>query len=118
MQRIMCKSKIKSALVSEKNMRYDGSIGIDKVLVEAADLVPGEQVHVLNMMNGERLITYVVEEAPNSGKIALYGPAARLGEPGDEVVILSYCNVDTAECRGFKMRVITLGENNKYKSSK
>lgn len=118
MQRIMCKSKIKNAVVSEKNMRYDGSIGIDKVLVEAADLVPGEQVHVLNMMNGERLITYVVEEAPNSGKIALYGPAARLGEPGDEVVIISYCNLDDAKCRGHKMRVIALEKKNKYASGK
>lgn len=116
MQRIMCKSKIKNAVISDKNMHYDGSIGIDKALVDAADLFPGEQVHVLNMMNGERLITYVVEEAANSGKISLYGPAARLGEPGDEVVILAYCGLDTEKCRGFKMRVVSLGKNNKYAS--
>ncbi len=116
MFRILCKSKIRHAVVTEKNLHYDGSIGIDKNIIEAADIVPGEQVHVLNASNGERFLTYVIEEKPGSAKVILYGPAARLGEAGDELVILSYCNVETKESHNFSMKVVTLGKNNLYKN--
>ena len=116
MLRILCKSKITNARVTAKKLEYSGSIGIDKILLEAADIMPGEQVHVLNANNGARFTTYVIEEKPNSGKIVLYGPAARRGEPGDALIILSYCLMETKESHNFKIRVITLGNDNQYKS--
>ena len=118
MFRILCKSKISNAAVTGKVLRYSGSIGIDKELIEAADILPGEQVHVLNLNNGKRLTTYVVEEKSGSGKIVLFGPAARRGEIGDELVILSYCLADTKECRASSPRVIALDKNNRIKRNK
>ena len=115
MVRIVCKSKITNACVTNKEMKYSGSLGIDKDIMEASNLLPGEQVHVLNVNNGERLTTYAIEEQAGSGKVVIYGPAARKGEPGDELVILSYCSMETEECRNFNMRVIALGENNTVK---
>ena len=73
-------------------------------------------MHVLNRHNGERFTTYAIEEKENSGKIVLYGPAARLGESGDGLVILSYCSMETKERHNFNMRVVTLGKNNQCKS--
>ncbi|MGB2630152.1 MAG: aspartate 1-decarboxylase [Candidatus Omnitrophota bacterium] len=113
MLRIMCKSKIKNGFVTAKVMRYEGSIGIDKKIMYAADILPGEQVHVLNLNNGKRFTTYAIEEE-DSGKIVLYGPATRKGEVGDELVILSYCMAETTESRSLKMSAIALGEDNKY----
>lgn len=118
MLRILCKSKITNAFVTDKEMRYSGSIGVDKAIMEVSDLLLGEQVQVLNANNGERLTTYVIEEKEGSGKIVLYGPAARKGEEGDELVILSYCSMETKECRNFNMRLISLGKNNTVKSNK
>jgi aspartate 1-decarboxylase len=105
-----------NAFITGKELQYSGSIGIDKAIIEAADIMPGEQVQVLNINNGERLTTYVIEEKENSGKIVLYGPAARKGEPGDGLVILSYCLMETKEKHNFNMRVTTLGKNNQCKS--
>jgi aspartate 1-decarboxylase len=116
MMRTLCKSKIKKAHVTGKILRYDGSIGIDKTILDASDILPGEQVHVLNLNNGERLTTYAIEEKADSGKIVLYGPAVRKGEVGDELIILSYCMAENKESRNLKMNVIALGKDNKYKS--
>jgi len=116
MLRIFCKSKITNAFVTGTELGYDGSIGIDKTMLEATDIMPGEQVHVLNLNNGERLTTYVIEEKADSGKIVLYGPAARKGEPGDQVVILSYCLIETKESHNFNIRKISLGKNNQCKA--
>ncbi len=116
MLRTLCKSKITNAYITNKELRYNGSIGIDKSIIEAADIMPGEQVHVLNASNGERLITYVIEEKADSGKIVLYGPAARKGEVDDELVILSYCMMETKESYNFKIRKLELGKNNQCKS--
>ncbi|MFH1305295.1 MAG: aspartate 1-decarboxylase [Candidatus Omnitrophota bacterium] len=91
-------------------------MGIDKTIIDAADIMPGEQVHVLNAANGERFVTYVIEEKPNSGKITLYGPAARKGNLGDSLVILSYCLMETKESRNFNVRQVDLGKNNQLKS--
>lgn len=112
MLRTFCKSKIMDGIVTKKELHYNGSIGIDKALYEAADICPGEQVQVLNVNNGERFFTYVIPEKTNSGKIVLYGPAARRGEAGDKVVILSYCMLETKESHNFKPRVIKLVKNN------
>ncbi|MFH1847488.1 MAG: aspartate 1-decarboxylase [Candidatus Omnitrophota bacterium] len=116
MLRNLCKSKISNVKVTSTELKYNGSIGIDKEIIEAADIMPGEQVHVLNMNNGERFTTYVIEEKAQSGRVVLYGPAARKGEPEDEVVILSYCLMETKESRNFNMRVVLLGKNNQCKS--
>lgn len=117
MLRTLCKSKITKAFVSGKELNYNGSLGIDKNIMEAADILPGEQIQVLNANNGERFTTYAIEEKADSGKIILYGPAARRGEDGDEVIILSYCMMETKESRNFKMRVVSLGKNNQCKSN-
>ena len=115
MLRFLCKSKITNAVVTAKELKYSGSIGVDKSIIEASDILPGEQVHVLNASNGERFTTYIIEEKSDSGKIVLYGPAARRGEPGDELVILSYCLMETKESHNFDLRMIALGKNNQCK---
>ena len=116
MLRTLCKSKINKAFVTDTVLHYNGSIGIDKKILEAADIMPREQVQVLNVNNGERLITYVIEEKADSGNIILYGPAARRGEAGDELIILSFGIMETREAIKFKTRQVSLAKNNKCKS--
>ncbi len=115
MLRTLCKSKITNVFITDKDSHYSGSLGIDKAVMEEADILPGEQVHVLNMSNGERLITYAIEEKENSGKIVLYGPAVRKGETGDELVVLAYCLMETEESRAFSTRHIRLDSNNQIR---
>jgi len=98
--RIMLKSKIHRAQVTQANINYEGSISIDKTLMEAADILPFEQVHVLNINNGARFETYAIEAEAGSGEIGIQGAAARLADPGDKVIILTYCNVEEAEIYG------------------
>ena len=86
----ICKSKIHKVRVTKKELNYQGSIGIDKKLLNASNIFPNEVVQVLNINNGSRFETYVLEEQEGSGTIPLYGPAARLGEIGDALIILSY----------------------------
>jgi len=95
--RIMLKSKIHRAQVTHANVEYEGSISIDKKLMEAADILPFEQVHVLNINNGARFETYAIEAEADSGEIGIQGAAARLASAGDKVIILTYCNVEEAE---------------------
>ena len=116
MLRILCKSKIKNAFITDKVLHYEGSVGIDKSIIEKADILPGEQVQVLNVNNGERLTTYVIEEETESGKIILYGPAARKGEVGDELIILAYGLMETKESHNLKMRVTKLAKDNRLRS--
>ncbi|MFH1878776.1 MAG: aspartate 1-decarboxylase [Candidatus Omnitrophota bacterium] len=116
MFRILCKSKIMNAIITSKDLQYSGSIGIDKTIIEASDIMIGEQVHVLNVNNGERFTTYVIEEKADSGKIVLYGPAARKGDIGDGLVILTYCMLESKECHNFSIKKIFLAKNNQYKN--
>jgi len=95
--RIMLKSKIHQARVTHANIYYEGSISIDKRLMEAADILPFEQVHVLNINNGARFETYAIEAEAGSGEIGIQGAAARLASAGDRVIILTYRNVKEAE---------------------
>lgn len=118
MLRTLCKAKILNSIITDKVLHYGGSIGIDKAIMEAADILPSEQVQVLNLNNGERFTTYAIEEKADSGKIVLYGPATRKGEIGDEVVILSYCLMETKECHNFRQRLISLAKNNQLKPAK
>lgn len=88
------KSKIAYAKLSHKDLFYVGSITIDSAIMEQANLRENEQVHVVNLNNGERLETYVIPGKPGSGIFALNGPAARKGEIGDEIFIISYAQID------------------------
>lgn len=112
MFRIICKSKIENATITKKDLRYAGSIGIDRKLLEACNVYPNEMVQVLNVNNGNRFETYVIEEKEGSGAIALYGPAARLAEIGDTIVILSQGIVEGKEVPNLKVKVITLDRKN------
>jgi len=102
MKRTMLKSKIHRAVVTEANLEYEGSITIDADLMDAADMLPYEQVDVLDCTNGARLTTYVIEGERGSGEICINGAAAHLVKPHDLVIICSYVQVDDAECRGWK----------------
>ncbi len=118
MQRIMLKSKIHRAALTGLELHYEGSISIDPVLIEAAGILPGEQVHVLNVNNGERLITYAIEGARNTGEVMLNGPAARQGMVGDQVIIITYCQLDEAELGKHRPCIIHVDERNRLMSKK
>lgn len=114
MLRIMCKSKIHRARITKKELHYGGSIGIDKALLEASNILPNEIVQVVNLNNGSRFETYVIEEPKGSGTIALYGPATYKGEIGDLVIIISYCMVEEKETRSIKPKVILVDNENRF----
>ena len=97
MQRTMMKSKIHRATVTDANLNYVGSITIDRALMEAADLLPYEQVHVLDVDNGARFETYVIEGREGSGDMCVNGAAARLVQPGNKVIVISYGVYEEAE---------------------
>ena len=106
------KSKIHRATVTGADLNYFGSITIDEALMNAANIKTGEKVHVVNINNGERLITYVINGKKNSGEITLNGPAARKVQKGDEVIIISYALVDFDKSDKFKPTVIFPSKNN------
>jgi aspartate 1-decarboxylase len=112
-ERYMLRSKIHRATLTGTDLDYEGSIAIDRNLMVAADMLPGEQVHVLNLNNGERLITYVIEAPAGSGTMLLNGPAARLGLPGDIVVIIAYCSATDEEARKLKPIVVKVDSKNR-----
>ncbi|MDE5745884.1 MAG: aspartate 1-decarboxylase [Paramuribaculum sp.] len=100
------KSKIHRVTVTQANLNYIGSITIDSLLMEAAGILPGERVYIVNNNNGERLDTYVIPGDPGSGVICLNGAAARKVQPGDIVIIMSYATMTPEEARTFKPSVI------------
>lgn len=114
-QRIMLKSKIHRATLTGANPDYEGSIAVDRDLLEAADMLPGEQVHVLNLNNGARLVTYLIEAPAGSGTMLLNGPAARLGLAGDIVVLITYANVDAAELPGYQPTIVHVDAHNQIR---
>ena len=116
MQRMMLKSKIHRATLTATDLHYEGSIAIDKNLLEAADILPGEQVHVLNVNNGNRLITYAIEAPAGSGMMMLNGPAARCGLPGDIVVVITYANFDDLEARRHQPSIVLVDEVNRIRT--
>ncbi|MDO7703664.1 MAG: aspartate 1-decarboxylase, partial [Flavobacteriaceae bacterium] len=101
MQIEILKSKIHRVTVTGADLNYIGSITIDSALIEAANLVPGEKVQIVNINNGERLETYVIEGEKNSGEITLNGPAARKVQKGDVLIIISYCTVPFEKAREY-----------------
>ena len=113
MFRIMLKSKIHRARVTEANLYYEGSITIDARLMEEVDILSGEKVEVLNLNNGHRLETYAIKGKRGSGVICLNGPAARGACVGDEVVILSYAMVDERDISDREPKIATVDEKNR-----
>jgi aspartate 1-decarboxylase len=109
--RIMLKSKIHRARVSAVNLDYEGSITIDEALMQAADILPCEQVQVLDLNNGARLTTYAIK-GERAGEVCLNGAAARLVAKGDIIIILSYCQVADDEAPNFLPRLVYVDANN------
>ena len=108
--RIILKSKIHRAHVTDANINYEGSITIDKNLMKAADIFSYEQVHVLNINNGSRLTTYAIEG--EKGEICLNGAAARHATKGDIIIILSYTHVESDQARNLKPKLVYVDANN------
>ena len=113
MLRTMLKSKIHRATVTQADLHYVGSCTIDADLMEAADLLEGEAVDIVDINNGNRLTTYCITGERGSGIISINGAAARLISPGDLVIIIGYGLMETAEARAYEPRVIFVDENNK-----
>ncbi|MBB3127700.1 aspartate 1-decarboxylase [Paenibacillus rhizosphaerae] len=113
MYRTMMKSKIHRAIVTEANLNYVGSITIDEDLMEAADLLENEKVQVVDNNNGARLETYVIPGPRGSGVICLNGAAARMVQPGDTVIIISYAVMSDEEIKSHKPTVVFVNESNK-----
>ncbi len=113
MQRVMYHAKIHRATVTEANINYVGSITIDLDLLDATGIFPYEQVHVVNINNGARLETYVIEGTRGSGTICLNGAAARLAQPGDKVIIIAYAYMDEKEAKEIKPKIALVDDNNK-----
>jgi aspartate 1-decarboxylase len=112
MQRIMFKSKIHRATITEANLYYEGSFTIDEELMAEADLLPYEKISVVNINNGERFETYVIAGEKGKRQFCLNGAAARKGTVGDQVIIISYANFDESELAEFKPTVILVDRNN------
>ncbi len=118
MIRFMCKSKIHQATVTNANLNYVGSITIDSALMRAADILPYEKVQVVNNNNGARLETYVISGPHGQGDVCLNGAAARLVQPGDQVIIISYAAIQGEELRSFKPQVVFVDEYNQVQEIK
>ena len=109
----LLKSKIHCARVTEANLNYMGSITIDEDLMDAAGMMEGEQVHIVNNNNGERFVTYIIKGERGKGQICLNGAAARLVQPDDVVIIMAYAQMTPEEARGFRPTVIFPKAGNK-----
>jgi len=113
MERILFKSKIHRASITEANLEYEGSITIDQNLMEAANMLPYEKVDVVNINSGDRFSTYVLKGKADSGEICLNGGAARLGQIGDLVIIITYVNVQEEEIDNFRTTAVLVDKSNK-----
>ncbi len=113
MNREMFRAKIHRATVTMAELYYEGSITIDKDLLDAADILPHEKVQVVNVNSGSRLETYTLVGEAGSGMICLNGPAARLGAVGDEVIIIAYSQMSEEEARSHKPKVVLVNKSNK-----
>jgi aspartate 1-decarboxylase len=109
----MFKSKIHRATVTQADLHYVGSVTIDADLMEAADLLPGEQVAIVDITNGARLETYVIEGERGSGIIGVNGAAAHLVNPGDLVILISYATMSDAEARAYQPSVVHVDADNR-----
>ena len=113
MQRTLLKSKIHRATVTDANLQYRGSVTIDPLLMEAADLLEFERVEIYNVTNGERFATYAIPGTPGQGEIVINGAAAHKAGPGDIVILASYAVYDEAEARGHQPSLVYVDEKNR-----
>jgi len=113
LQRPMLISKIHRATITQADLHYVGSITIDATLMEAADLMPGQQVDVVNVTNGNRLTTYAIPGAPDEGKICINGAAAHLVNPGDLVIIMGYGLIGDEEAHHYEPHVVFVDADNR-----
>jgi aspartate 1-decarboxylase len=112
-RRSMLKSKLHRARVTHADVDYEGSLTLDRTLLDAADILPWEQVHVWNVTRGTRLRTYAMEAEAGSGVVCVNGAAAHLAKPGDLVIIATYTQMDDAAARQHRPRIVLLGEGNR-----
>jgi aspartate 1-decarboxylase len=108
----MLYSKLHRAHVTHTELHYNGSLGIDRDLMDAAGLLPHQQIDVVNVANGKRFTTYVLEEPRGSKRIGVYGAAAHLANPGDIIIIICYAMMTADEAKAWKPKVVLLNENN------
>lgn len=113
MQRFMLYAKIHRATVTQADLNYVGSVTVDRLLLEAAGLLPGERVDIVDVTNGNRLTTYVIEGEAGSGTICINGAAAHLIQPGDIVILIAYAGMDAAEARSFVPKVVFVDHDNR-----
>lgn len=112
MQRVILKSKVHRATVTDADLEYEGSLTLDRDLMDAADLISFEQVHVYNVTNGERFETYIMDGERGSGTICVNGAAARRASIGDKIIIASYAVMDTREAKGYQPKIIVVDGKN------
>ena len=108
----MFKAKLHRLRVTEADLYYEGSITIDRELLDAAGILPHEKVQVVNVNNGARLETYTIADEPGSRTVCLNGPAARLATKGDQVIVISYAEMTPEEAESFTPNVVLVDENN------
>ncbi|MDH6116743.1 aspartate 1-decarboxylase [Kitasatospora sp. GAS204A] len=113
MLRTMFKSKIHRATVTQADLHYVGSVTVDQDLLDAADILPGELVHIVDINNGARLETYTIAGPRGTGVIGINGAAARLVHPGDLVILIAYGQMDTAEAKAYQPKVVFVDAENK-----
>jgi aspartate 1-decarboxylase len=113
MQRTMLKSKIHRATVTDANLHYQGSVTIDPILLEAADLLHHERVEIYNVTNGERFATYAIPGTPGSGEVVINGAAAHKARRGDLVILCTYAAYEEAEARAHEPRLVFVDERNR-----
>jgi aspartate 1-decarboxylase len=113
MQRQMCKAKLHGVTVTDNNLHYVGSITIDENLLEAADIIPFEWLHIVNVTTGSRFETYAIAGERGSGVIGLNGATARLGHPGDKLIVMSYALFSPEELREFHPRLVFVDSANR-----
>ncbi len=112
--REMMKAKIHAITVTDKNLHYTGSLGIDATLLESAGILPFEKIQVVNLANGERMWTYAIREEPDSGKCVLNGGMAKKGSAGDKLLVITYVHVDEETARTLRPQVIVMqGDDNR-----
>jgi aspartate 1-decarboxylase len=112
MQRIMLKSKIQEVKITNKEIQYSGSLGIDKNLMEAADIMFGEQIHIYDVTNGARLVTYAIPAPAGSGIIAVKGAAGRLMEKGDTILVVAFNNIDESDLASYTHKIVYVDDKN------
>ena len=113
MKRTLLKSKIHRATVTDANLLYQGSVTIDPILMEAADLLHHERVEIYNCTNGERFATYAIPGVPGMGEIVINGAAAHKARPGDVVILATYADYEDAECRSHKPSLVFVDARNR-----